>query len=216
VARTGHRTGFPRFRRLALLPILATMPDDDFNESIARMLRELDSHRLAQERQIAEQRARLNHLIDLLVARATLNEGHRRHLDRVARHDAGTERRVRLRAPVDKHAVTGPAIDCAERLHLCKARCCMFNVELTAFDVEEGRLRWKLDEPYLLRRDPDGQCTHIDRGTFGCMVYEVRPATCREYDCRRDKRVWIDFEARIPAPPPVHAPPDARPGGDQD
>jgi hypothetical protein len=25
---------------------------------------------------------------------------------------------------------------------------------------------------------------------------------CRKYDCRHDQRIWIDFEARIPAPLP--------------
>jgi hypothetical protein len=34
----------------------------------------------------------------------------------------------------------------------------------------------------------------------GCTVYDDRPGTCREYDCREDKRVWIDYEKRIPAP----------------
>jgi hypothetical protein len=31
-------------------------------------------------------------------------------------------------------------------------------------------------------------------------VYAQRPGACRAYDCRHDPRVWIDFEARIPAP----------------
>jgi hypothetical protein len=31
-------------------------------------------------------------------------------------------------------------------------------------------------------------------------VYEHRPAICRTYDCRKDPRIWIDFEKRIPAP----------------
>ena len=35
-----------------------------------------------------------------------------------------------------------------------------------------------------------------------CTAYDYRPSTCRTYDCREDRRVWIDFEARIPAPLP--------------
>ena len=27
-------------------------------------------------------------------------------------------------------------------------------------------------------------------------------STARSYDCRRDKRIWIDYEQRIPAPAP--------------
>jgi hypothetical protein len=32
---------------------------------------------------------------------------------------------------------------------------------------------------------------------------------CRSYDCRTDKRIWIDFENRIPAPWPDDAQPAA-------
>jgi Fe-S-cluster containining protein len=33
-----------------------------------------------------------------------------------------------------------------------------------------------------------------------CTIYERRPGACRAYDCRNDRRVWLDFEARVPAP----------------
>jgi hypothetical protein len=36
--------------------------------------------------------------------------------------------------------------------------------------------------------------------TGACTVYAQRPGACRAYDCRHDPRVWIDFDARIPAP----------------
>jgi Fe-S-cluster containining protein len=41
----------------------------------------------------------------------------------------------------------------------------------------------------------DGACTHRE-GHF-CSVYDNRPAVCRTYDCRRDKRIWSDYERRI-------------------
>jgi Fe-S-cluster containining protein len=41
---------------------------------------------------------------------------------------------------------------------------------------------------------------HFDRESGRCLVYENRPATCRVFDCRDDKRIWTDFEKRIPAP----------------
>jgi hypothetical protein len=180
------------------------MPDDHVNERIAHALRQLDQAQQRSQRELAEQRAQIDHLIELLIARQTLAEGHRRHLARVARHDAGPDRRVRLRTYVDKRAITpAPPIDCDARYPLCRARCCMLRIELTAADVEEGKLRWNLEEPYLLRKDADGQCSHIDRATGGCTVYEDRPATCREYDCRKDSRIWLDFERRIPAPTPL-------------
>ena len=180
------------------------MVDDDAYDRIAHALRQLDEAQRRNARELAAVRAQLTHLVDLLVARQTLNGGHRKHLGRVAQHAAGGVRTVRLRAYVDKHTVTpAPPIDCEARYHLCKARCCMMKIELTAADVEEGKLRWDLEQPYLLRKDADQQCTHIDRATGGCTVYEHRPATCREYDCRDDTRVWIDFEKRIPAPMPL-------------
>ncbi len=54
----------------------------------------------------------------------------------------------------------------------------------------------------MLRREADGYCTHLDRATMGCGVYEIRPGTCRRYDCRQDKRVWLDWEKKLPAPLP--------------
>ncbi len=180
------------------------MLDDDAYDRIAQAIRHLDETQRRHAREIAELRAQLKSLVDLLAARGTLNDGHKKHLARVAAHGAGKEKTVRLHAPIDKYAMTpAPPIDCEARYHLCQARCCMMRIELTAFDVEEGRLRWDLEQPYLLRKDDDGQCTHIDRATGGCTVYEHRPATCRQYDCREDKRVWIDFEKRIPAPMPL-------------
>jgi hypothetical protein len=180
------------------------MSDGD-DDRIAGALRALDAARVRSEHEIAELRARLGALVDLLVAREALNDGHRRHIDRVGKHAAGPIRSVRLRAYVDKHAIVSRPIDCAARLHLCKARCCALNIELTAADIEERKLRWDLERPYLLAKDADGQCTHLERATGGCTVYQDRPAMCREYDCRHDRRVWLDFEARIPAPMPVRA-----------
>jgi Fe-S-cluster containining protein len=46
-------------------------------------------------------------------------------------------------------------------------------------------------------RDTDGYCTHLDRCTGGCRVYEQRPIPCRGYDCRKDKRIWLDFEKGV-------------------
>jgi Fe-S-cluster containining protein len=53
-------------------------------------------------------------------------------------------------------------------------------------------------QPYALPRE-NGRCVCMTDGG-ACSIYEQRPGACRAYDCRRDRRVWIDFEARIPAP----------------
>lgn len=34
-----------------------------------------------------------------------------------------------------------------------------------------------------LKQKPDGTCAHL--GPKGCEIYDIRPAICRTYDCRR-------------------------------
>ena len=98
----------------------------------------------------------------------------------------------------DKRTVQGQPIDCEARLPLCKAACCALEVEMSAQDVEEGRLRIELGQPYLLRRSDDGHCCHLDRATGGCGAYDDRPVVCRNFSCINDARIWHDFEARVP------------------
>lgn len=102
---------------------------------------------------------------------------------------------------VSKYDVEGSgAIDCVSRVSLCKAACCRLHFALSKEDVEEGIVRWNLGHPYFVARAPDGCCTHLDPGTRCCRVYEHRPIACREYDCREDERVWLDFANRVPNP----------------
>ena len=55
------------------------------------------------------------------------------------------------------------------------------------------------NEPRPTLHDPqgeDGYCPPLDRANPQCGVYEDRPFVCRAYDCRKDKRIWEDFEKR--------------------
>ncbi len=107
---------------------------------------------------------------------------------------------VTIADDVDKYALADlPVIDCAARLPLCKARCCTLGFSLSRQDLDEGMVRWDYSKPYQIRRKPDGYCVHNDQSR-GCQLYAQRPAVCRTYDCREDKRIWQDFEKRIPAP----------------
>jgi len=109
--------------------------------------------------------------------------------------------RVRLDTDADKYAATSAEIPCGELLHLCHARCCSYSLALSTQDLDEGIIQWDYGQPYLIRqRASDGYCVHNDAATRGCTVHAARPRVCREYDCRDDKRVWIDFAARVPAP----------------
>lgn len=155
---------------------------------------------------------RLEWLVDLLVLRGHLMPGHRKMLDKMR----GEASPVRLANYTDKRALIGADIDCASLLPLCRGRCCAYAVSLSIEDLEEGKLGWDVHQPYLLPRNRDtGYCGCL--GSDGrCTVYADRPGTCRAYDCRGDPRVWIDFEARIPAPMPAHLrPPFAPPSGDE-
>ena len=143
-------------------------------------------------------------LVTILVGSGVLAPGHRKHLARAAEHARrAREPHVRLRVLVDKYTVEAADIDCASLIPLCHARCCAFSFDLSSQDLDEGRIRWELQRPYVIRHDRDGYCTHVDRQRgFGCTEYDHRPATCRSFDCREDPRVWIDYAARIPAPMP--------------
>ena len=164
-------------------------------EELERIAGELESLRAGQDL-----------LAEVLAARGDLGAGHPKLLKTVrAAKKRGERLKVHLGVLRDKYQLTGPDIDCPSLLHLCKARCCTYRVELTEQDLEEGGVKWELQRPYLLRHDADRYCTHLDRGTGGCQVYERRPATCREYDCRADRRVWLDWEKRVPAPFPPEA-----------
>jgi hypothetical protein len=113
---------------------------------------------------------------------------------------------IRLGSLGDKYTDPETAeIDCHNRVHLCHARCCTFNFFLTAQDLDEGVARWDYGNPYWIKRREDGYCVHCDPSSRACTIHAQRPHICRVYDCRQDKRIWIDFEARIPAPiePPM-------------
>ena len=107
--------------------------------------------------------------------------------------------KVLLSAGVDKYQCENLVlIDCAERVHLCQARCCSLDFYLTDQDLDEGVVRWDYGRPYWIRKNKDGHCVHYDPATRRCRIHAYRPHVCRAYDCRNDQRIWIDFEMRIP------------------
>jgi hypothetical protein len=101
----------------------------------------------------------------------------------------------------DKYSMPDlPEIDCAELIPICKARCCKLYFFLSFQDLNEGVVEWDYGLPYQIRKRADGYCVHCEGETHACQVYAHRPGNCRSYDCRKDKRIWLDFEKRIPAP----------------
>jgi hypothetical protein len=151
---------------------------------------------LADRNDHADIARRFEWLVDTLVMRGQIPASFRRLLAKV-----GNERStVRLATFRDKYQVPSADIDCASRIPLCGARCCTMDVTLSAQDVAEGGIPFDVMQPYALPRDPTTKkcvCMNVEGA---CTIYERRPGACRAYDCRHDARVWIDFDARIPAP----------------
>ena len=100
---------------------------------------------------------------------------------------------IRIDDPSD---MPGPPVDCAARLHICKAVCCRLRFPLSGEEVESGGpLKWDLGRPYFNRHNEHGYCHQCDSETHACNVYEQRPAPCRQYSCVGDDRIWKDFDA---------------------
>jgi Fe-S-cluster containining protein len=174
--------------------------DDSHIDRLTSVVREACQRIEQGERRDQETLTVIEHLVNILVGRGILNEGHKKNLQRMRESAPASERKVRLTVIEDKYLVPNSDIDCASRIHICQARCCTFAVPLSRQDVEQRVVQFEIDEPYLLRHDRrDGRCVHQDKKTGFCLVHHHRPALCRSYDCRHDRRIWEDFDKQIPA-----------------
>lgn len=84
-------------------------------------------------------------------------------------------------------------VNCEERIHICKAVCCRLKFNLSAEEIEKGKIKWDLGIPYQIRKRASGYCYHIEDGNK-CNSYDDRPQVCKNYSCVEDKRIWIDFK----------------------
>ncbi len=144
-------------------------------------------------------------LADVLVQKGLITEEElEAPLDQARREVARVQMpRVRLADMGDKYDDgQSVEIDCHNRVHLCQARCCTLKFYLTKQDLDEGVARWDYGNPYWIKQDSDGYCVHNDASTGFCTIHAQRPHVCRQYDCRNDPRIWLDFERYVPAPIP--------------
>jgi len=81
------------------------------------------------------------------------------------------------------------AFDCQGKLGQCHARCCKLNFALTRDEAALGLIRHNPSRPFFIARDEDGYCSHMDRRSYACTVYEDRPLRCRRYDCGGEQPV---------------------------
>jgi Fe-S-cluster containining protein len=124
-------------------------------------------------------------------------------LQTIHTNDERTPTRVSIDLGGPKYETPSPPIPCGELIPLCHAQCCTLSFALSTEDLDEGVIRWDYGQPYLIRqRAADGYCVHNDPESHGCTVHAFRPRVCRSYDCRNDKRIWVDYEQRIPATKP--------------
>jgi hypothetical protein len=128
-----------------------------------------------------------------------LDERQREVANRLVKKNSDKGVGVLLQQPeYDKYAFKEEAeIDCSGRVSLCKAACCRLPFALSKQDIREGIVHWDLGQPYLIAQENDGYCAHLERGSWQCSVREHRPVPCRAYDCRKDRKIWLDFEDQI-------------------
>jgi Fe-S-cluster containining protein len=96
----------------------------------------------------------------------------------------------------DDDETPGPEVDCAARMPVCHAVCCMLKFALTPDEIEAGVVKWDIGHPYLIRGGRDGYCVH-NTPEGGCGVYSSRPRVCRNYSCAKDGRIWKDFDGMV-------------------
>jgi Fe-S-cluster containining protein len=173
-------------------------------EDIPDALRFLHLMEAQTKARVAELSTSLNALVETLIGEGSLPlEAYekRKRLAMVRENErSSSEARIDIIDIPDKYTLTDlPNIDCQSLLPLCKARCCTLTFALSVQDLDERVVRWNYARPYQIAQREDGYCVHTREGG-GCSIYERRPGVCRAYDCRRDTRIWTDFEKRIPAP----------------
>jgi Fe-S-cluster containining protein len=172
---------------------------EEILEGFLYSYRQLDTNAL----KVYEASAHLYSLIELLVAKGIIG------VDELDQRKKAVEKRlkdsfkeagigVRVQgSEVDKYNLPAEAkIDCENRKHLCHAACCALAYALSPQDIREG-IRWCLSKPFMNARGADGYCIHLQRDTLSCNIYEHRPTVCRQYDCRNDRRIWLDFDKMV-------------------
>ena len=172
---------------------------EEILEGFLYSFRQLDTNAT----KVYEASANIYALIELLVAKGIIGieelDQRKKAVEKRLR-DAFNEAGIGVRVEnpgVDKYSLEGEAkVDCENRRHLCRSACCALAFPLSVQDINEG-IRWSLGKPFLNAKGSDGYCLHLNRQTSMCSIYEHRPAVCRQYDCRNDRRIWLDFEKMI-------------------
>ena len=173
---------------------------EEILEGFLYSYRQLDTNAL----KVYEASAHLYSLIELLVSKGIIGIDeldHRKKAVEKRLKDSFKEAGIGVAVQgegIDKYSLQQDVkIDCENRQHICRAACCTLAYALSPQDVREG-IRWSLGKPFMNVRVEDGYCMYLKQGTsLRCSIYEHRPAICRQYDCRNDQRIWLDFDKMI-------------------
>ena len=88
----------------------------------------------------------------------------------------------------EEEGLLDAVIDCRGRIQECRAVCCTLTFALTRDEVSKGNIKHNQERPFFISRNTDGYCTHLDRSSMECTVWNDRPLRCRRYDCREDRQ----------------------------
>ncbi|MHB1356875.1 MAG: YkgJ family cysteine cluster protein [Anaerolineae bacterium] len=151
----------------------------------------------------------LQSLLELLIAKGEvhvneLEERKKAVAESLAKSNAETPH-VQLTETPDKYETEQfVGVDCAGHKDVCQMICCKLWFVISVQDLTEGIIKWNCGMPYSIAQDEDGYCVHLDR-CKGCLVYSNRPLVCRAYDCRSDRRIWLDYDNKILNPEAIQA-----------
>ena len=179
-------------------------PAKDLRKEVAEGLLYMHTRVADNTRKTVESASFIYALVELLSERGLISieelDEHKRVIaERLAKQNREKGMGVLLGEPEQDKYTYQPVvkIDCENRVHLCRAACCKLSFALSKQDVREGILHWDLGQPYVIAQRSDGYCSHFEERSCRCSVWEHRPVPCRAFDCRKDKRIWLDFENKI-------------------
>ncbi|SET51966.1 Putative zinc-or iron-chelating domain-containing protein [Nitrosomonas marina] len=155
-----------------------------------------------QAMRINENESFLYGLIDFLIEKGIVEPDGLKQAVNVVRQEQFTRREnlslgVAIQVEADAQNSQSVQIDCQERLPVCKAVCCKLHFALTVEEIETGKIKWELGQPYYNRQHENGYCHKNNPADRCCDIYSERPTVCRNYNCAQDKRIWLDFEKQI-------------------
>lgn len=178
----------------------------EFEKRISKGFQFADMLGFINQKGLKENQILLHSLLELMISKGIIRlhelEERKSEITKYFEEKGQNSAKIHLVETADKYQFKSDVqIDCENRIHLCKASCCKLWFALSKQDLDEGIVKWNYYRPYEIARHEDGYCSHLDKSNkCSCKIYHNRPLVCRSYDCREDKRIWLDFEKRIPNP----------------